>query len=209
MGFILTALNVLLFNIIIPLLILNLLIFAHELGHYLAARAFKTAIKEFAVGMGPKIFSVRKNKTDYSIRAIPIGGALVMRGEDGESELKNAVGTKPVWQRFAIISAGPLMNLLLGFIITAVIVSGSGRYYSTEVLRFRAGAVSEAGGLRTGDSILKINGKKINIYDDIFYALMREGKDPVDVTVVREGERLVVSGVKFPAATAGGRVSGL
>ena len=209
MGFVLTALNVLLFNIIIPLLILNLVIFAHELGHYLAARAFKTAIKEFSAGMGPKIFSARKNKTDYSIRAVPIGGALVMHGEDGESEQKNAVSAKPVWQRFIIIAAGPAMNLLLGFIIMTVIVSGLGRYYSTEVLRFRAGAISESGGLRTGDAIVKINEKKINIYDDIFYALMREGKNPVDVTVVRDGEKLVVRGVKFPVSTEGGMSFGV
>jgi len=132
-----------------------------------------------------------------------------MHGEDGESELKNAMSKKPAWQRFVIISAGSVINLLLGFVIMAVIVSGFGRYYSTEVLRFRAGAVSESGGLRTGDAIVKINDKKINIYDDIFYALRREGKDPADVTVVRDGEKLLVRGVKFPVAAEEGMSFGL
>jgi len=209
MGAVLSALNVLVFNILIPLLILNLLIFVHELGHYIAARIFKTAIKEFAVGMGPKIFSFRRNKINYSIRAIPVGGALTMHGEDEDSEIENAVSKKPVWQRFIIISAGSFMNLLLGFIIMGIIVSGVSRFYSTEILRFRAGAVSESYGLRTGDEIVRINDKKINIYDDIFYALMREGKDPVNVTVIRDGEKIIISEVSFPVGSENGMTFGL
>jgi len=211
MESILSVLNVILFNILIPLLILSLLIFIHEFGHYIAARIFKVAIKEFAIGMGPKIFSVRSKKTkiDYSIRAIPMGGAVTMHGEDEESEVENAVSKKPVWQRFIIISAGSFMNILLGFIIMAVIVSGAKGFYSTKINRYEANAVSNQTGLMEGDQILKINGKTINIYNDLIYALIREGADPVEVTVMRDGEKVIVPGVKFPTDTESGMTYGI
>jgi len=199
-------LNVILFNILIPLLVLSLLIFVHELGHYLAARMFKTAIKEFAIGMGPRILSHKSKKTKiiYSIRAIPMGGALTMHGEDEESEVENAVSKKPVWQRFIIISAGSVMNLILGFIIMAVLVSGATGFHSTKINRFNADASSNTSGLMEGDEILKINGKGINVYNDLLYAVMREGNEPVNVTVMRNGEKIEVKNVIFPTSTDSG-----
>jgi regulator of sigma E protease len=211
MEIVLSVLNVIFFNILIPLLILSFLIFVHELGHYLAARAFKVAIKEFAVGMGPKIFCRRKNKIDYAIRAIPIGGSLTMYGEDEESEVENAVTRKPVWQRFIILSSGSFMNLALGFVLMAVIVSNTApeRFYSTRINRFGASSVSNAGGLWEADEILRINNTKVNVINDIAYALIREGKDPVDVTVLRGGERIIVKGVQFPTDTEGSMTFGM
>jgi len=198
-----SVLSVILFNILIPLLILSLLIFIHELGHYMAARIFKVAIKEFAVGMGPKILSYKSKKTKivYAIRAIPMGGALTMHGEDEDSEIENAVSKKPVWQRLIIISAGSIMNILLGFIIMAVIVSGLEAFPSTKITRLDAGSVAESSGLFEGDKILKINDKKINVYNDLPYAIFREGrdgKDPVSVTVLRNDEKKLIPNVKFP-----------
>ena len=202
------VLNIILFNIVIPLLILSMLIFIHELGHYLTARWMKVDIKEFAIGMGPKIFSVRKNKINYTIRAIPMGGAVTMVGEDEDSDSENALYKKPVWKRFVILSAGSFMNLLLGFVIMAVIVSGAKGYYSTKINRFSADSISNSTGLMEGDDILKINDKKINIYQDLAYALIREGKDPVNITVMRNGEKVMVPGVKFPVKNEDGIIFG-
>ena len=197
------------FNILVPLFVLSVLIFVHELGHYLAARIFNTAIKEFAVGMGPKIFSFKKNKIEYAIRAIPMGGALTMHGEDEYSEIENAVNKKPVWQRFIIISAGSFMNLLFGFIIMAVIVSGANGFYSNKINRFASDAVSNTSGLMEGDEILKINEKKINIYHDLAYAIMREGAEPVNATIIRNGEKIVINKIKFPTVVEGGMKLGI
>lgn len=217
METVLSVLSFILFNILIPLLVLGLLILVHELGHYLAARLFKTAIKEFAVGMGPKIFSVKSKKTKitYAIRAIPIGGALTMHGEDEESEVENAVSKKPVWQRFIILSAGSFMNILLGFIIMAVFVSGAQEFNSTKVNRFVEGYSTSNTGenaderLMEGDEILKINGNSITVYNDLLYAVLREGKDPVEMTVLRDGEKLELKNIRFPTITEDGVVFGM
>ncbi|MCL2096005.1 MAG: M50 family metallopeptidase [Oscillospiraceae bacterium] len=205
----LSVLNVIFFNILIPLLILSFFIFVHELGHYLSARAFNVAIKEFAIGMGPKIFMVTRNKIDYAIRAVPMGGALTMYGEDEDSDVENAVSKKPVWQRFIIMSSGSFMNLLLGFIIMSVLVSGADGYYSNKINRFLPNSQSNSSGLVEGDEILGINGKRINIYNDLAYALIRGGKDPIDITIMRNGERIVVKDVKFPTETEGGITYGV
>ena len=215
-----SVLEIILYNILIPVLILSFLIFIHELGHYLAARIFKVAIKEFAIGMGPKIFSFRKNKIDYAIRAIPMGGALTMHGEDEESEVENAVSKKPVWQRFIIISAGSFMNLLLGFILMAVIVTGLARFPSTTIKEF---VFTEEGGppqsnkddrlpnerLYEGDVIISINGKTISVYNDLVYALIREGSEPLDIIVMRGDEKKELTNVKFPVATEDGITYGV
>ncbi|MCL1792509.1 MAG: M50 family metallopeptidase [Oscillospiraceae bacterium] len=212
-----SALNVILFNILIPLLVLGLLIFVHELGHYLAARMFNTAIKEFAIGMGPKIFSRtgKKTKIVYAIRAIPIGGALTMHGEDEESEIKNAVSRKPVWQRFVILASGSFMNILLGFVIMAIFVSGAKGYNSTKVNRFFEGySVSNTGEnidgrLMEGDEILKVNGKSISVYNDLWFAIFREGTEPLDMTVLRDGEKLELKNVIFPTSIEDGVAFGM
>jgi len=214
---ILSVLSFILFYIIIPLLLLGVLIFVHELGHYLAARMFKTAIKEFAVGMGPRLFFVKSKKTRiiYSLRAIPIGGALTMHGEDEESEVENAVSRKPVWQRFIILFSGSFMNMLLGFVITAVFVSGANGFNSTKVNRFIEGeSISNTGEqaenrLMEGDVILKVNGKSINVYNDLWYAVLRGGKNPFDITVERNGEKLELKNINFPTETEKGNTFGV
>lgn len=203
-----SALNMILYNIIIPLLILSFLIFVHELGHYLAARAMKAEIKEFAVGMGPKIFSFKKNNIEYAIRAIPIGGALTMVGEDETADSENALYKKPVWRRFLIMFSGSFMNLLLGFILMAVIVSSAQEFRSTTISRFAATAESHRQ-LIEGDEILKINDKTINVYYDLMYALLREGSEPVSVTVLRNNQKVVLKDVRFPTETEGGMTIGL
>ncbi|MCL1859136.1 MAG: site-2 protease family protein [Oscillospiraceae bacterium] len=211
-----SVLSVILFNILIPLLILSLLIFIHELGHYLGARIFKVAIKEFAVGMGPRILSHKSKKTKiiYSIRAIPMGGALTMHGEDEESDIENAVSKKPVWQRFIIISAGSVMNILLGFIIMSVIVSGAKGFYSNKINRFDVDATSNINEhaderLMESDEILKVNNKKINVYNDLLFAIIHDGKDPVNITVLRNGEKIELKNIKFPTGTEDGMIFGI
>ena len=205
MGTFLTVLDVAFFNVMLPIFVISFLIFIHELGHYMAARWIKAEIKEFAIGMGPKLFSHRSKKTNilYSIRAIPMGGFLTTVGEDENSDSENALSKKSVWKRFLMIVSGSFMNLLFGFILMAVLVSNSPAFATTTISRFPATAVSNAHGLMEGDQILRINNKRINILQDVGFGLFREGAEPVRVTVLRNGERVVIEDVRFLVVTEG------
>ena len=94
-------------------LMFALIILIHELGHFLAARFFKVRVNEFAIGMGPKLFSKQKGETLYSIRALPLGGFCSIEGESGDSYEENSMMTKQPWQKFIIFIAGAVMNFLL------------------------------------------------------------------------------------------------
>lgn len=104
---------------LVAILVFSLLIFIHELGHYIAARLFHVKIHEFSIGMGPKMLTYTSQKTGikYSIGVFLLGGYVSMAGEDEESEDPNALSRKPAWQRFIIVAAGATMNLLLGFVL--------------------------------------------------------------------------------------------
>ena len=102
-------------TIIFAVICFSLIIFVHELGHFLTARLFGVKVHEFALGMGPKIFSKKKGETEYSLRAIPLGGFCSMEGEDKESDDEGSFSKKPRYQRFIILAAGAGMNIVLGF----------------------------------------------------------------------------------------------
>lgn len=191
--------------ILIAILIFGALIFIHELGHFLAARAFGVAVKEFAIGMGPRIFSWRSKKygTEYGLRLLPIGGFVSMVGEDDDSDSEKAFCNKNVWQRMAIILAGPVMNVLLGFLLMVVLVVGQGRLIGTTVADFHENATSSAQ-LESGDEIIKVGRVRVHTFNDVIYEIMHQGTEPIDVTVIRDGERIVLSDVEFPVVVDSG-----
>ena len=125
------------FYIIFGILMFGVLIFIHEFGHFIAAKKCGVGIYEFAIGMGPKIFSVTgKDNVKYSLRLLPIGGFVSMHGEDNDENAENSessLSKKPIWQRFIVISAGAVMNVLLGLVIAALLVIFGGDLYSTTV----------------------------------------------------------------------------
>ena len=110
--------------IVFAILMFGFLITIHEFGHYLFARLFKVSIKEFSIGMGPKIFTKVSKKTgiSYSLRWLPIGGYVSMVGEDEESDDENALNKKSPWKRLVILAAGGLFNLIVGVLLCAVFV---------------------------------------------------------------------------------------
>ena len=124
--------------VLLAILLFGILIFIHELGHYIFARIFGVTVNEFSIGMGPKLISVKSKKTGiaYSLRLLPIGGFVSMAGEDEESEDPNSINRKPVWQRIIITAVGSLSNILLGIIVMAVMVLSSSQLYSTTVAGF-------------------------------------------------------------------------
>lgn len=198
------------FTILLAILMFGFLIFIHEFGHYTAARIFKVSIKEFSVGMGPKLFSRVSKKTDirYSVRALPIGGFVAMVGEDEESADPGALNNKPVWQRMIVTAAGAFMNLCLGFLLMTGLVLSSSSLGGTQVADFFDGASSPAYGLQVNDEILKIDNIRVHTTTDLVYTIMHDARDPVDVTVRRDGRTLVLEGVQFPQYSEAGHVYG-
>ena len=188
--------------IIIAILIFGLLIFIHEGGHFLFARLFKVTVNEFSIGMGPKLVSKKSKKSgiSYSLRAFPIGGFVSMAGEDEESDDPNALNKKPVWQRMIIVAAGGVVNLVAGILVMFILVfsSTSMGLGSTTVAEFRDGALSQSSGLKAGDTIVEVDGRNVHIADELVYEIMRLGIEPVDLTVVRDGEKTVIEDVEFP-----------
>ena len=193
--------------ILLTIITLSLLILIHELGHFLVARSFNVAIKEFAIGMGPKLLSKTSQKSGiiYSLRLFPIGGYVAMVGEDEESVDEDALNKKSVWQRMAITAAGAAMNLLLGIILMTVVVVMSPAIGGTTVLRFtEENALSEQSGLRIGDEILEVDGARVHIASELAYEIMRNGNEPVDMKIKRDGETMLLTDVKFPTIISDG-----
>ncbi len=197
--------------ILLTLLTISFLALVHELGHYLTARKFNVAIKEFAVGMGPKLISKKSNKTGivYSLRALPIGGFVAMVGEDEESDDENALNKKPVWQRIIITAAGSVMNILTGVVIMTFIVSFSPALAGTTVAQFTEDNISANSGLMIGDEIIVVDGDRVRIANELSYEIMHDATKPIDIMVRRDGEILVLEDVTFPTITEQGVVFGL
>lgn len=198
-------------TIVIALLIFGFLIFIHELGHYLTARLFGVSIREFAIGMGPKLFSHCSKKTGirYSLRALPVGGFVSMVGEDEESDDENAFHCKPVWQRIIVTAAGAFMNLALGVLVMSLLVMTQDILPSTQIGAFvqhedGTPNYTQAAGFQIGDKIVEIEGTRVRIANEVVYEVMRRGIEPLDVTVLRGGERITIENVIFPTIVDNG-----
>lgn len=188
---------------LIILLVFGILIFIHELGHFLTARACGVTVREFAIGMGPKIFSwqSKKHVTKYALRLFPIGGFVSMENEDGLDESvdpddEGAFSNKSVSKRMLITVAGAVMNLLLGFILMMILVFSSENLGSTVVGRFDDDATS-CEQLMVDDEILKVGRTRVHTWNELAYEIMNTGYEPVDITVRRDGEKIVLRDVVF------------
>ena len=154
---------------LIAVAMLGLIIFVHELGHFLTAKFFKMPVSEFSIGMGPQVFSLDTKETTYSFRAIPIGGYVNIEGMEVGSQVENGFNSKPAYQRFIVLFAGVFMNFLTAFLIIFSIAQVSGRMEYEE--KAIIGALVKGGAneqiLKVDDKILELDGKKINLWADI------------------------------------------
>ena len=151
--------------------------------------------------MGPKLISKRSKKSGilYSVRAFPIGGFVSMAGEDEESDDVNSLNRKPVWQRMVITVAGAAMNLIIDFILMTIVVITSTSIGGTTILRFAEdNALPEQSGLMIGDEIVKVGDTRVHIASELAYEIMRNGVEPPDITVRRDGEIVEIKDVQFP-----------
>lgn len=193
--------------IILAVIAFGAMIVIHELGHFLTARAFGVTVYEFSLGMGPRLFGWKgKTGTAYNVRLVPFGGYVSMKGEDEEEGGEDSFSEKKPWQRFIIVAAGAVMNLLLGLAISFGLVL-SGEIGTTVVAGFPEGAISNEW-LAVGDEIVEIGGSPVHTYAELRYEILHDGYQPVDVAVIRNGERITLSGVTFPTASAEGMLFG-
>ena len=175
-------------TIIYAVLMFCILIFVHELGHFIAAKKCGVKVNKFALGMGPAIWKKQKGETEYSLRALPIGGFCAMEGEDDESDDERAFNKKKPWQKALIAFAGPLMNIILAVILMCIISFAMGQPTNT-VGKLVKGSPAIEAGLKTGDELVKINGVKIDEWDDVSVAMKGAKKgDEAVLEVRRDGK---------------------
>ena len=182
---------------LIAVAMLGLIIFVHELGHFLTAKFFKMPVSEFSIGMGPQVFSLDTKETKYSFRAIPIGGYVNIEGMEVGSQVENGFNSKPAYQRFIVLFAGVFMNFLTAFLIIFSIAQMSGRMEYEE--KAIIGALVKGGAneqiLKVDDKILELDGKKITLWSDI-PEVTKEALDKKELSAIieRDGkeEKLVL-----------------
>ena len=175
-------------KIIIAILIFSFIIIFHEMGHYLVAKKCDVKVNEFQLGLGPRIFGIPRGETMFSVHLFPFGGACVMEGEDEASDDERAFSRKTVWQRAAIVVAGPLFNFILAYVIAIIIIGVMG--FDPPVLSGTMdGYPAQEAGLKEGDEILKLNHYRTHFYREVsVYMYMHPGQ-PVNVTYKRDGNK--------------------
>ncbi len=191
-------------TIISFIVVISILVFFHELGHFLVARACDVYVKDFSIGMGPVLFQFKGKETTYSLRALPIGGAVQMLGEDGvdkeledeqakseqvhlESDNPRSFINKPAWQRLLIIAAGPIMNFVLAIVLFFMIFLSQG--FPTEqniVGEVINQTPAYSAGLMADDKIVVINQNEINSWQDIIAAIKKADGQPLELEIERE-----------------------
>ena len=196
------------------ILMIGPLVFFHELGHYMAAKFFGVKCDSFAVGMGPRVASFRRGETEFSIRALPLGGYVTMLGAVPDEEIDiedrgRALSDKPIWQRMIIYLAGPVMNLLLAVPIFWVFFMGQAYEQGPEIGMVLDGTPAAEAGFLPGDRVSSINGRSIRYFDQIRRHATRSPGEALSFEVERDGELVAIEAtpeaVSVPAGIVPGR----
>jgi len=176
--------------IVIGVLLFGFVIFFHELGHFLLAKAAKIKVNEFSIGMGPKLFGFGKGETAYTLRLLPIGGYCAMEGEDEDSDDPSSFSSKPVWRRILVVIAGGVFNVILGFILMGLTLIPQEVFATTTISKFTEGSALEAAGAQVGDAIVSIDGYAVYSDRDMSFAMALADPASVSFTVERQGQRI-------------------
>ena len=179
--------------------VLGVLIFFHELGHFAVAKAFGVGVEKFSLGFGPKIFGKTIGRTDYRISAIPLGGYVKMVGEQPDEELDPAdvpfsFTHKSVWQRILIVAAGPFFNFFLAVIIFFGIFWFAGLMMLEPVIgEVNSGSPAESAGLMGGDRIVEIDGQPISDWSDMAGKIMDSNGQALEFIVSRQDRQIALT----------------
>ena len=179
-------------SIVFAILIFSVLIFVHELGHFLAAKASGVQVNEFALFMGPAIFKKQVGETLYSLRCIPIGGFCAMEGEDEETENPRSFQKAAWWKRLIILVAGAAMNFIIGLVILAIVIFPNTHNAVLEIQSFEEWSTVDDHGLQVGDEIIEVDGEKMYVYSDFSMMLTLNPGDIHDLVVLRDGQEVVL-----------------
>lgn len=182
-------------TVISAVVIFLALVLVHEFGHFITAKLCGVTVNEFAIGMGPAIFKKKYKGTVYSLRCIPIGGFCAMEGEDEESDSDGAFSNKKPWQRIIILSAGAVMNLLLGLVLMTVIMfSPKAEYVAVPVISsVMEQSAAEKCGLQPGDKITKIDNADIQTQMELKFELARYKGGDINIEYIRDGKKNTVA----------------
>lgn len=179
--------------IVLALVVLGIVVFFHELGHFIAAKKVGIRVYTFSIGFGPRLWGFKKDDTDYRISAIPFGGYVAMAGEEiadrkGES---NEFASKTPFERFCVAFAGPFMNFVLAAVLIWVVTLVGERepaYLSNMVVGVvQQGSLADTAGIQMGDTLISLNGKKITDWDRFLKKVMLSKKS-ISLTYAREGK---------------------
>ena len=208
-------------TLIAALVVFSAVIAIHEFGHFTVAKLCGIQVNEFSIGMGPALWKKIYKGTQYSLRALPVGGYVALEGEEspesqqaeaarGEREAEDAnpvppeqrtgipLGEAPVWQRALVMVAGAFMNFVLGFVVLVILVAAQeGAITSKTIYSIDDGALCGQTGLQAGDEIVAVNGRRCFVANDILYELVRTEAYRADFTVKRSGQKVELPDVQF------------
>lgn len=179
-------------NLLAFVLVLGFLIFAHESGHFFVAKFFKVRVLVFSFGFGKRLFGFRHRDTDYRVSLVPLGGYVRMAGDSPE---ENVAGnpdeflSKPKWQRFLILFAGPFMNILIAIVFMAgIAMVGTEQLITRPIIgTVLAGKPAEKAGLESGDRIVRIKGEPVEDFQDLRTIILMNAGTPLEVVYERRG----------------------
>ena len=180
--------------------VLGVLVFVHELGHFLAARRIGVRVLVFSLGFGPKLLSFKRGDTEYCVSAIPLGGYVKMAGEnpdDARTGASDEFLSKSKWERFQVLIMGPVMNLALAIVVMALVL-----YQGAQVPVFTSqpafvgsvepDSVAALAGIQPGDRIVNVDGRTIDDWQGLVMAVGTKANREIPVVLVRDGKRISV-----------------
>lgn len=188
-------------NVLAFIIVLGVIIFVHEAGHLMVAKAFGVRVLAFSLGFGKRLLGFRRGETDYRVSLVPLGGYVRLGGENPEevSDDPREFLNKPRWQRILVYLAGPAMNVVLAVaVMTALFAGGTEVSLSQDRLEPIVGAVledspGEAAGLRSGDRLVALNGEPVESWQDFSMEVGFAPEEPLEAQVERDGERFTVT----------------
>ncbi len=179
---------------IVTILIFLIMISLHEFGHFIFGKLLKFTVLEYAIGFGPAIFKKQKGDTLYSVRIIPFGGYCRFAGEDENDRAEDGnFNDQPCWKRVIVLAAGAIFNVLLGFIIFCILVGAGKSYYTNTIEQIVPDSYLSETVVEPGDKIIRLNDKKIGMYQDIsLYTSDLNDNSEINMTVLRDGKKINV-----------------
>lgn len=188
-------------GIVIAILLFSAIIIFHELGHFLLAKANGIRVDEFSLGLGPTLIGKEIGGTKFSLKLLPFGGACMMGEDDADDISEGSFNSKSVWARISVIAAGPVFNLILGWVLCIIMVAWVG-YRAPVITAVEEGYSAAEQGMQAGDRITQIDGKKVHLWNEVsLYNLMNTDGEKTAVKYERDGEE--VSVVLEPRALEG------